>query len=223
MECCHYFNLFNIIFLSGIYIDMSLNKFTDAENSLLLGLEGGFKKLVVDELIENNALSSSIYGSYAPVVISNTNVPTTMFGADFVGDRSLAENTLKDGYMFKISFSGDLQSLAGEVLTFTLSLGAGGAQIVSVLPSPAFQNMVGERWSLDYTIVCHKDGVVDKAYSVADFRSSIVNSLSAYSGADFDSNVDFTSQQDINITATWSSANVGNVLTVQKAVIERLR
>jgi hypothetical protein len=203
---------------------MSLNKFTDAEKSLPLGLEGGFKKLIVDELIENNALSSSIYASFAPVIVQNTDVPTTMFGANFFGDTLLPENTLKEGYSFKVSFSGNLQSLSAETLTFTLLLGFGGSlQVVSVLPSPAFGNMGGERWALDYTVVCHKDGLLDKAYTVADFRTSLPSQLSDYSGADFDGTVDFSTPQQINVLATWSNASAGNVLTIQKAVIERLR
>jgi hypothetical protein len=114
--------------------------------------------------------------------------------------------------------------LSAETLTFTLLLGFGGSlQVVSVLPSPAFGNMGGERWALDYTVVCHKDGLLDKAYTVADFRTSLPSQLSDYSGADFDGTVDFSTPQQINVLATWSNASAGNVLTIQKAVIERLR
>jgi len=207
---------------------MSLNKFTSVEKGRNIALEIGCKTLEADEVVceELNVatLPSSIYASYAPVVIQNTDVPTTMFGANFFGDTLLPENTLKEGYAFKVSFSGSLQSLSAETLTFTLLLGFGGSiQVVSVLPSPAFGNMGNQRWSLEYTVVCHKDGLLDKAYTVADFKTSLPTQLSAYSGNQFDSDVDFSTQQRINVLATWSNPSAGNVLTIQKAIIERLR
>jgi hypothetical protein len=206
---------------------MSLNKFTDVATGKEIGLEIGCKKLEADEVVcdtlDVERLPSGLYSAFAPVTIQNTDTPTTLFGVDFVGDTLLPADELKEGYVLKVSFGGDVRALSQSTIQFTLSLGFGGSvAVVSVLGTPQFSQMGDNRWSLEYVITCHNDGLINKAYTVADFYSG-TDATPISSGFRFDSTVDFSTQQRVDCIAQWSSANVANRLIIDKAVIERVR
>ena len=206
---------------------MSLNKFTDVATGKEIGLEIGCKKLEADEVVcdtlDVEKLPSGIYSAFEPVTIQDTDVATTLFGVGFVGDTLLPADELKEGYVFKVSFAGDVRALSTSTIQFTLLLGFGGSiAVVSVLSTPQFPQMGDNRWSLEYVITCHKDGLIDKAYTVADFGSATI-ATPIFSGGSFDATVDFSTQQRINCFAQWSDANIANRLIVDKAVIERIR
>jgi len=199
---------------------MSLNKFTDAEESLSLGLEGGFKKLIVDELIENGALSSSVYRSSGDRTLENNPTPESIFPVGFGG---LTLPSLKLGDAYEMNFHGLHQASASSQVLFVLNAGPGGSVPIGSLQQTWTTGTPLANFKLNVKFVTFLDGGVTE--SVRSYFELVSEDGSiTFKGTDNPQfSLPFDQVQDIDLTMTVTNITGVTEFVFQCAEFSRTR
>ena len=202
---------------------MSLNKFTNAEKSLPLGLEAGFKKIIVDELVFSGAQSSSKFRSSGEAVLTNNATPLSMFPAGF-GSLTLPDGEFVEGTAYEASFRGTLQVVADSQALFILKLGDGSTVPCGSLQYKWLSGSGGiKSFKLDVKFVAFLDGgVLESVRCYMELLTEDGDVL--YKG--FDSPqfaLPFDQIQDLDLTMEMNILVGASEFVVQCAELNRIR
>jgi hypothetical protein len=199
---------------------MSLNKFTNAEESILLGLEGGFKKLIVDELIENGALSSSVYRSSGTTTLQNNIVPESVFP---VGFGSLTLPSFKLGDAYEMNFHGLHQASLNSQVEFVLSAGTGSSVPIGSLQQTWAVGAPLANFKLNVKFVTFLDGGVTESVR-SYFELTTEDGALVFKGTDNPQfTLPFDQVQDVNLTMQVTNVTGVTEFVFQCAEFSRTR
>ena len=202
---------------------MSLNKFVDAERSLPLGLEGGFKKLIVDELVVKGASPSSKFRSSATAMLFNNITPQSMFPTGF-GSLTLPEGELVEGSAYEACFQGVFEAGIGSQVLFVLRLGDGASVPCGSLQYTWASGSTGiQNFKVNVKLVAFFDFVIGE--SIRSYVEFVAEDGSVvFKGSDNPQvTLPFDQVQDLDFTMTVTNVVGTTEFVVQSAELNRVR
>lgn len=163
--------------------------------------------------------SGAVFTQYEQVAVSNTTTPTTLIG-NGLGSATLLANALEQGSVVRIKYFVE-QENATSSPTCEFSVTIGGEEISYTAITAPSSPSAGGYIAGEITLVCITDGASGDANAVAiasDGSAGVYAPTAAASGIPLDT----TGTLAIDFTATWDTADAGNIVTLRTLTIEVL-
>src|SRR3990167_677173 len=168
-----------------------------------------------------NKINTTLGTNSGAVTVGNTVTETSLLSAT----KTLTANYLKAGKTLRIIIEGYFSTKATPVDTITLKVKFGSTELITTGALTFAQNLSNVFFKLEALISCYTVGasgtVRSQALLVSGDTSALANTvISVVNTAD--AVINTTATQVVNVTATWSAADVASTITCTNSAIEIL-
>lgn len=167
---------------------------------------------------EGRVGSALLFCQTADVTVADTVTETTLIGAG-TGSVTIPANKLEQGDTLRIIASGYLSDTGNPTMDIKVSIG--GSEICSTGANNLNSNSTDADWSMSVTSAVRQSGSSGLVSSSGMFQHDDGTSFGMVKKTV--TNVDTTGTLDIDITATWGTADASNTITCQEVTVELLR
>lgn len=168
------------------------------------------------------SLVSTLFKATAIVTIANTTTETSTIGAG-VGTTTITANTLAVGNTIRIHGGGVYSAAAIAPGNLTIKVKNGTNVLASVVLGSILSAASNLGFDFDVDLICQSTGA-SGSFAIAGKVGYTSSTLGARLFGDLNNSgtlvtIDTTSNQTLNVTATWQTASASNTITVLESLV----
>ena len=178
---------------------------------------GALRKVLVEDFPGGKGNVTLLFSQIVDKTVANTTTETSLLSAGR-GSKTLPADTLKQGTVIRITLSGKLSDTGNPTLNIRLKLG--GTEVCSTGANNLDTSVTDVDWRTELHFVCRSTGASGTVQGGGYFSHDNGSDFGMVNASTI--TVDTTAALDIDVTATWGTADAANTITCQEAPIEKL-